>query len=79
MNASLLHTPDGVRDIYGRELLEKEQVGKNLMTVLRRYGYRNIQTPTFEFFDVFSKQDGRNDQKDPEESQTCDKLKPCMI
>ena len=64
MNASLLHTPDGVRDIYGRELLEKEQVGKNLMTVLRRYGYRNIQTPTFEFFDVFSKDIGTVPSKD---------------
>lgn len=64
MNASLLHTPDGVRDIYGRELLEKEQVSKNLMTVLRRYGYRNIQTPTFEFFDVFSKDIGTVPSKD---------------
>jgi len=64
MNVSLLHTPDGVRDIYGRELLEKEQVGKNLMTVLRRYGYRNIQTPTFEFFDVFSKDIGTVPSKD---------------
>lgn len=64
MNSSLLHTPDGVRDIYGRELLEKEQVGKNLMTVLRRYGYRNIQTPTFEFFDVFSKDIGTVPSKD---------------
>ena len=64
MNTSLLHTPDGVRDIYGRELLEKEQVGKNLMTVLRRYGYKNIQTPTFEFFDVFSKDIGTIPSKD---------------
>ena len=64
MNASLLHTPDGVRDIYGRELLEKDQVGKNLMTVLRRYGYKNIQTPTFEFFDVFSKDIGTVPSKD---------------
>ena len=64
MSISLLHTPDGVRDIYGRELLEKEQVGKNLMTVLRRYGYKNIQTPTFEFFDVFSKDIGTVPSKD---------------
>ena len=64
MNTSLLHTPDGVRDIYGRDLLEKEQVGKNLMTVLRRYGYKNIQTPTFEFFDVFSKDIGTIPSKD---------------
>ena len=64
MYASLLHTPDGVRDIYGRELLEKDQVGKNLMTVLRRYGYKNIQTPTFEFFDVFSKDIGTVPSKD---------------
>lgn len=64
MNLSLLHTPDGVRDIYGLELLEKEQVGKNLMKVMRSYGYRNIQTPTFEFFDVFSKDIGTIPSKD---------------
>lgn len=64
MNTSLLHTPDGVRDIYGRELAEKECVGESLMKVMRSYGYRNIQTPTFEFFDVFSKDIGTIPSKD---------------
>lgn len=64
MNTSLLHTPDGVRDIYGQELMEKEFVGAALMKVMQSYGYRNIQTPTFEFFDVFSKDIGTIPSKD---------------
>lgn len=64
MNTSLLHTPDGVRDIYGQELLEKECVGNALMKVMQSYGYRKFQTPTFEFFDVFSKDIGTIPSKD---------------
>ncbi|MGI5988930.1 MAG: ATP phosphoribosyltransferase regulatory subunit [Lachnospiraceae bacterium] len=58
MKKDLLHTPEGVRDIYGIECAEKEQVEKKLHDVLNLYGYSDIQTPTFEFFDVFSKDKG---------------------
>lgn len=53
MKKSLLHTPDGVRDIYGRELYEKEHVASSLMTSIHTYGYRKIETPTIEFLDCF--------------------------
>lgn len=54
MNKKLLHTPEGVRDIYGKEYARKLAVEGRLQEVIRSYGYEDIQTPTFEFFDVFS-------------------------
>lgn len=53
MGKSLLHTPEGVRDIYGAEFAAKQKIEERLAHVIHLYGYRDIQTPTFEFFDVF--------------------------
>ena len=58
MSKRLLHTPEGVRDIYGREYAEKLFVEKKLHETIRLYGYEDIQTPTFEYFDVFSSKIG---------------------
>ena len=64
MNQKLLHTPEGVRDIYGRELGVKRRVEDDLQELIATYGYEEIQTPTFEFFDVFSKEIGTTPSKD---------------
>ena len=58
MSKQLLHTPEGVRDIYGKEYHRKLEVENRLHERIRLYGYTEIQTPTFEFFDVFSKEIG---------------------
>lgn len=58
MSKQLVHTPEGVRDIYGEEFAKKLLVENLLHNKLRAYGYQDIQTPTFEFFDVFSKEIG---------------------
>lgn len=58
MGTKLLHTPEGVRDIYGAELRKKIDVQNKLLGAFEAFGYKNIQTPTFEFFDVFSKEIG---------------------
>lgn len=58
MSKPLVHTPEGVRDIYGEEYLRKLMVEEKLHHSLRSYGYQDIQTPTFEFFDVFSREIG---------------------
>jgi len=50
----LLHTPEGVRDIYNEECERKLMLQDRLHEVLHSYGYRDIETPTFEYFDVFS-------------------------
>lgn len=54
----ILHTPEGVRDIYNEECRKKRKLQEMLHSVMHRYGYRDIETPTFEFFDVFSKEVG---------------------
>lgn len=58
MNRQLLHTPEGVRDIYGDEYAGKLCVEEAIHRQLNLYGYQDIQTPTFEFFDVFSREIG---------------------
>ena len=50
MKEALLHTPEGVRDIYGEECREKQALIENLTNACRLYGYDSIQTPTMEFF-----------------------------
>lgn len=54
----LLHTPEGVRDIYNVECGKKLSLENRLHKVLQLYGYHDIQTPTYEFFDVFRKEIG---------------------
>lgn len=54
----LLHTPEGVRDIYNKECAKKITIQEKLNKVFHLYGYQDIQTPTFEYFDVFRKEIG---------------------
>ena len=54
----LLHTPEGVRDIYNVECGKKLALESRLKKVFHMYGYHDIQTPTFEYFDVFRKEIG---------------------
>lgn len=53
-----LHTPEGVRDICNIECGKKLSLENRLHKVLQLYGYHDIQTPTFEYFDVFRKEIG---------------------
>ncbi|MBQ9989495.1 MAG: ATP phosphoribosyltransferase regulatory subunit [Lachnospiraceae bacterium] len=64
MKTELIHTPEGVRDIYGREYAEKQQIQKKLQERIELFGYQGIQTPTFEFFEVFGKEIGTTPAKD---------------
>lgn len=58
MSKRIIHTPEGVRDIYGKEYTRQLQLQETIRNVIKKYGYDDIQTPTFEFFDVFSKEIG---------------------
>ena len=58
MGKQIIHTPEGVRDIYGEEYDKKLALEEKLHHCLKSYGYHDIQTPTFEFFDVFSSRIG---------------------
>ena len=50
MYQQILHTPEGVRDIYAEECARKMAVQGKIQKVFHLYGYQNIETPTFEFF-----------------------------
>lgn len=64
MKNQLLHTPEGVRDIYSEECEKKLELQRRLHRVLGTYGYHSIQTPTFEFFDIFGKEIGTTPSKE---------------
>ncbi|MDE7322382.1 MAG: ATP phosphoribosyltransferase regulatory subunit [Lachnospiraceae bacterium] len=64
MGKRLVHTPEGVRDIYGKEYANKQNIQKLFGDKLHSYGYQDIQTPTFEFFDVFSREIGTTPSKE---------------
>ena len=54
MQDKLLQTPDGVRDTYDVECKKKRKVMHELHHILELYSYHDIETPTFEFFDIFN-------------------------
>lgn len=58
MTNKLIHTPEGVRDIYDGECRQKLKVQEKILKTLSLYGYQHIETPSFEFFDIFSKDRG---------------------
>ena len=64
MKNKLLHTPDGVRDLYNDDYKKKLDIQNKLHRVFEEYGCMDIQTPTFEYFDVFSNQIGTTPSKD---------------
>ena len=64
MLKKIIHTPDGVRDIYGKEQQRKLYLEDCIRKVIYSYGYEDIQTPSFEYFDVFSKEIGTTPKKD---------------
>lgn len=54
----LIHTPEGVRDSYNAECRRKLAVQEKILNVLYLYGYEHIQTPSFEYFDIFNEDRG---------------------
>jgi ATP phosphoribosyltransferase, regulatory subunit len=64
MKEKLLHTPEGVRDIYNSECATKLALQDKLHHVLEHYGFHDIQTPSFEYFDIFSQERGTVASKD---------------
>lgn len=60
----IFHTPEGVRDIYSRECSQKHQLQDRIRKVFQGYGYEEIETPTFEYFEVFSREVGTVPSRD---------------
>ena len=54
----IFHAPEGVRDIYNGECSQKHHLQQEIRHVFDSYGYSEIETPTFEYFEVFSREVG---------------------
>lgn len=64
MSNNLLHTPEGVRDICGPEYAQKLRTEQMIHHQFNLYGFEDLQTPTFEFFEVFSQEIGTTPARD---------------
>lgn len=53
-----LHTVEGVRDFLPLEQKQKNEIEQRINKVVYQYGYAPIQTPTFEYVEVFAEEDG---------------------
>ncbi|HAB93651.1 MAG TPA: ATP phosphoribosyltransferase regulatory subunit [Lachnospiraceae bacterium] len=60
----LLHTPEGVRDTYGREYAAKQSTIEKIANRIHLYGYEDLQTPSFEYFDVFASEIGTTSSRE---------------
>ena len=60
----LLHTPEGVRDIINVQCGRKHALQNRILKIFHQYGYHDIQTPMFEYFDVFRKEIGTVPSRD---------------
>lgn len=54
----LIHTPEGFRDIFGRECDKKRYIERKIEKKFRSFGYQSIETPSLEFFEAFSREVG---------------------
>ena len=60
----LLHTPEGVRDIYNGEYTKKLDTEDKIRAIFLNYGYKDIQTPTLEYMRLFNSDIGTTPGKD---------------
>jgi ATP phosphoribosyltransferase regulatory subunit len=64
MNRKLLHTPEGVRDLYGLECSDRILIRSLINAKMKSYGFEDIDTPTFEFFDIYSTEISNNSARE---------------
>jgi ATP phosphoribosyltransferase regulatory subunit len=58
-----IYTPEGVQDILFNECFLKRNLEEKLRNIFRSSGYQEIETPTFEFYDVFSEDSDKTPQE----------------
>jgi len=49
----LTHTPDGLSDVFAYEYARKKEVESKAVEVFEKHGYTTVQTPMFEFSDIY--------------------------
>lgn len=58
-----LHTPTGLSDILPDECAKKKEIENTIWAVFASFGYKEVETPSFEFYDVFAGNGGQISQE----------------
>lgn len=58
-----LHTPNGVNDVLPEECAIKKEIENTMWTVFASFGYKEIETPSFEYYDCYSGEHGQITQE----------------
>lgn len=58
-----LHTPNGVNDVLPDECAVKKDVENTIWTVFAAFGYKEIESPSFEYYDCYSSESGQISQE----------------
>ena len=58
-----LHTPNGVNDVLPRECAAKKEIEETIRVVFSTFGYKEIESPSFEYYDCYSGETGQISQE----------------
>ncbi len=58
-----LHTPNGVNDVLPQECAIKKEIENTVWTVFASFGYKEVETPSFEYYDCYSGEKGQITQE----------------
>ncbi|MCH5210805.1 MAG: ATP phosphoribosyltransferase regulatory subunit [Oscillospiraceae bacterium] len=58
-----LHTPNGVNDILPEECTLKKEIESEIWSVFSSFGYREVETPSFEYYDCYEGLGGQISQE----------------
>ncbi len=58
-----LHTPNGVNDILPAECAMKREIEASLNAVFTTFGYKEVETPSFEYYDCYIGEGGQISQE----------------
>ena len=53
-----LHTPEGFSDVNTLECSRKRELERGILSVMKSYGFREVETPLVEYYDVFADSSG---------------------
>ena len=58
-----LHTPNGVNDVLPNECAVKKDIENTIWMVFNTFGYKEIESPSFEYYDCYSGETGQISQE----------------
>lgn len=63
MSKWAIYTPEGVQDILFEECFKKRNLESKIRNIFRNNGFFEIETPSLEFYDVFSNEESQTPQE----------------